>query len=233
MLKLPLLLALVLAPGAAAQWVPPDIEVTKLSARDYTHIEEDETVMGTEAELLTLQAKSASSENIAGIRVVFKGKWFQGADYLAREKAAALGANYLVLVRSVGDEDLGAGALRVYRAVRLLGFNKKPLYIKPPDRSFAPAPPAAQYSTPPQSPAEPVTSARSDEHRHFEWAWGNGAYMLSSSAGVDTALAGAEDIAELKRYVLENFGSREHKKLLAAVKKRSKIFLDFKKKEVR
>ena len=103
-----LLLALALAPAASAQWVPPDIEVNRLSAGEYAHIEEDETVVGTEQDLSALQAKSAASENIAGIRVVFKGKWFQGADYLAREKAAALGANYLVLVKSIGDEDLGA-----------------------------------------------------------------------------------------------------------------------------
>ena len=233
MLKLPLLLALALAPGAAAQWVPPDIEVTKLSAKEYTHIEEDEAVAGTEADLSALQSKSASSENLAVIRVVFKGKWFQGAEYLAREKAAALGANYLVLTRSQGDEDLGAGAVKVYRAVRLLDFNKKPLYVKPAEQFFSPATPAAQFNFQPQTAAEPEEKALSGEHRHFEWAWGNGAYILSNSAVFDPARAGADDIAELKRYVLENFGAGEHKKLLAALKKRSKIFLDLKKKELR
>ncbi|MDD2806818.1 MAG: hypothetical protein PHV33_14805 [Elusimicrobiales bacterium] len=232
MLKV-LLLALALAPGAAAQWVPPDIEVTRLSAGEYAHIEEDETVVGTEYDLSALKAKSAASEDVAGIRVVFKGKWFQGADYLAREKAAALGANYLVLVKSIGDEDLGAGAARSYRAVRLTGFNKRPLYIKPPEQSFSPAQPAAQYNAPPQNPAAPEAAAPEGGHAHFTWAWGSGAYALSNSAVFDTVLAESGDIEELKQYVRENFGSGERKKLLAAVKKRSRIIVDFKKKEVR
>lgn len=228
-----LLLALALAPGASAQWVPPDIEINKLSTREYAHIEEDETVVGTELDLSALKVKSAASEDIAGIRVVFKGKWFQGADYLAREKAAALGANYLVLVRSIGDEDLGAGAVRAYRAVRLTDVNKRPLYVKPPEQPVSPAQPAAQYNAPPQNPAAPAAAAPEGSHAHFTWAWGSGAYMLSNSAVFDTALAESGDIEELKQYVLENFGSRERKKLLAAVKKHSRLIVDFKKKELR
>lgn len=228
-----LLLALALAPGASAQWVPPDIEVNRLSTREYAHIEEDEAVVGTEMGLSALKVKSAASEDIAGIRVGFKGKWFQGADYLAREKAAALGANYLVLVKSIGDEDLGAGAVRSYRAVRLIDFNKRPLYVKPPEQSFSPAQPAAQYNSPPQTPAAPVAAAPEGNHTHFTWPWGSNVYMLSNSAAFDTALAESDDIEELKKYVKENFGSGERKKLLAAVKKRSRIIVDFKKKEVR
>ena len=233
MLKLPLFLVLALAPGAAAQWVPPEVEVTKISAKEYPHIEEDETSVGTETELSTLRAKSASSEEIARIRISFKGKWYRGADYLAREKAAALGANYLVLLQSAGSEDLGAGAVRAYKAVRLLNFNQAPLYIRPGERPPAPqqsAVPARDYAQP--APADEVKTPAGG-HQHFSWAWRKNAYMLSHVAVFDPAGAGKDETEELKSYVRENLPGKYYTKLLRALKKRNRITVDFGNREIR
>lgn len=218
--------------GAQAQWVPPEVEVTALSAGRYQHIEEDETVSGTETELSSLKAKSASSEDIARIRVVFKGKWYQGADYLAREKAAALGANYLVLLQSSGDEDLGAGAVRTYRAVRLLDFNAAPLYVRQEAGAVSPAQPAAPaHVEPPAAAAAPGGEAGG--HRHFDWAWRPGAHKLSHVAVFDPARAGKAETEELKSYVRETFKKKEYAKLLRALKKGTRFPVDIGNREIR
>lgn len=230
-------LVFALAAGAAAQWVPPDIEVSTVSTRVYPHIEEDEAQTGTAAEFAALQSKSASVEEIAKIRVIFKGKWYQSADYLAREKAAALGANYLILLQSTGDEDLGAGAVRSYKAMRLLDFQNKPLYIRPaeqpPPAARTAAWPAAQSGVPAQAAQTGVGTAPATAHRHFTWVWREAPYKLSHTAVFDAALAGPEAVADLKSYVRENFKAKQYTRLLRALEKRSKILVDFKKREVR
>lgn len=219
--------------AARAQWVPPEVEVTKISVKSYAHIEEDETVVGTETELSALRAKSSASEDIARIRVVFKGKWFRGADYLAREKAAALGANYLVLLQSTGEEELGAGAVRAYRAVRLLDFNQNPLYTRPGERP--PSPP--QSSAPAWNPAQPAPAEQVKTppggHRHFAWAWRRDPYLVSHLAVFNPASAGKDETEELKAYVRENLPEKYYKKLLRALKKPASITVDFTNREIK
>ncbi|MDQ7774042.1 MAG: hypothetical protein RDU13_11045 [Elusimicrobiales bacterium] len=235
-LKLTLVSAVLLTPALAcaarAQWVPPEVEVTPLSAARYPHIEEDETSSGTEAGLSALKAKSAASEDIARIKVLFKGKWFQGADYLAREKAAALGANYLILLQSTGDEDLGAGAVRTYRAVRLLDFNGAPLYVRQETRPSYQPQPAAPLAENPQA-ALPAAGAQAGGHKHFAWVWRKDAHKLSHLAVFDPARAAKADTEELKSYVRENFPAKEYQKLLRSFKKNSRFTVDLNKREIR
>lgn len=228
------LLLAALAGGAAAQWVPPEIEVARVSAGQYPHVEEDEAVVVTEAELSSLRTKSASSEEIADIRVAFKGKWYQSAEYLAREKAASLGANYLVLRRSAGDEDLGAGALRSYRALRLTDFYGKPLYQPQPGQASAPrsAPPAFTAAAAPLPPPE-KKAASPEGHRHFAWVWRAHPSVLSHTAVFDPAAAGAGEGAELAEYVRENFGAAQAGKLERLLKKGSPVTIDFLAREVK
>lgn len=228
------LLPSALAGGAAAQWVPPEVTVNKISAGQYPHVEEDEAVVVTEAELSALRAKSASPEEMAEIRVVFKGKWYQSAEYLAREKAAALGANYLVLRQSAGDEDLGAGALRSYRALRLLDFQGKPLYQPQPGQAAVPrsAPPAFTPAPALSTPAEKKPAAP-EGHRHFAWAWRAQPSVLSHAAVFDPAAAGAAETAELAEYVRENFGAAKAGKLKRLLKKGAPVTIDFLAREVR
>ena len=226
------LLPAVLAGGAAAQWVPPEVEVKKISSGQYPHIEEDEAVAVTEAELSNLRAKSASAEEIADIRVAFKGKWYQSAEYLAREKAAALGANYLVLRQSAGDEDLGAGALRSYRALRLKDFYGKPLYLPQSGQAAAPRP------VPPAFPAAPAAAPPAGDktiaqgHRHFAWAWRAQPSVLSHTAVFDPAAAGPGEAGELAKYVRENFNAAQAAKLGRLLKKGAPVTVDFLAREV-
>lgn len=220
-------------PGlAAAQWVPPGVEVTKISAGQYRHVEEDEAVVVTEAEVASLRAKSASAEEIADIRVAFKGKWYQSAEYLAREKAAAMGANYLVLRQSAGDEDLGAGALRSYRALRLIDFYGKPLYQPQPGQAAAPRPAPPAFTA---APAAPVTEKKPspERHRHFAWVWRAHPSVLSHTAVFDPAAAGPAEAGELAKYVRENFGAAAADKLERLLKKGAPVTVDFLAREVK
>jgi len=217
--------------SARAQWVPPEVQVTPLSARQYQHTEEDETVSGTETELSSLKAKSASSEDIARIRVVSKGMWFQSADYLAREKAAALGANYLVLLQAAGDESLGAGAVKSYRAVRLLGFNGAPLYIRQEARPSYQQPPAATAGEILQPAASPQNQAGG--HQHFAWVWRKGPHKLLHLAVFDPAKAAKAETEELKSYVRENFPQKEYQELMRSLKKGARFTVDLNKGEIR
>lgn len=220
-----------LAGAAPAQWVPPEVEVTAISSSRYPHIEEDETASGTEAELSSLKTKSASSEDIARIKVVSKGRWFQGADYLAREKAAALGANYLVLVQASGDEDLGAGAVRTYRAVRLLSFNGAPLYIRQEARpSYQPQSAAPSGES---LQAAPAAQNQAVGHKHFSWVWRKGPHKSVHLAVFDPARAAKAEMEELKSYVRENFHEKEYPKLLRSLKKGARFTVDLNKGEIR
>lgn len=233
-LVLAALLPAALAGGAAAQWVPPEVTVNKISAGQYPHVEEDEAVVVTEAELSALRAKSASLEELADIQVAFKGKWFQSAEYLAREKAAAMGANYLVLRLSAGDEDLGAGAQRSYRALRLLDFHGKPLYKPQPGQAAVPmsAPPAFTPAPALSQPAEKKPAAP-EGHRHFAWAWRVHPSVLSHAAFFDPAAAGPGEAAELREYVREGFGVRQSAKLERLLKKGAPVTIDFLAREVK
>lgn len=212
-----------------AQFAEPEIQVQMLSDKDYSAVAEDEAAIMSSDEFYKLRGKAFSFEDVAAIRVAFKGRWYKSADYLAREKAAALGANALVLVEATGREELGAGAVRSYRALRLANSAGRPIYTKPSDDPppAAPAPPdaspaeAAAPSTAPEAPPAPRS------HRHFDWVWVRDASVLSHRLGFDTARASKDELEQLKLYVQENFPAAEYRKLLKAYDTRSKVMLDF------
>ena len=228
-------IAILSAAPIAAQYVEPDVEVKKISGKDYAHEEEDEPVIVSPMEFNRLQNKAAGSEDIATIRIVFKGKWHKPADHLAKERAAALGANCLVLQESIGIEDWGAGTIRAYKAVRLTNLTGRPIYTKPSDEpppanpsTTAPASPSITAPAMPTPPQEtPPTQAQPKVHRHFAWVWEGGDHILSHRLGFDASRAKKEELEQLSLYVRENFPAPEHGKLLRAYKKRSKIILDF------
>ena len=228
-------IAILNAPPVVAQYVEPEVEVKRSAGKDYPHNEEDELIVVSPMEFNKLQIKSAGSEDIATIRIVFKGKWHKSADHLAQERAAALGANCLVLQESIGREDWGAGAIRSYRAVRFTNLSDRLIYTKaseepPPAKSPAIPPASASIAVPamPTSTQEaPPTQVQARVHRHFAWVWERGNHILSHRLGFDTSRAKKEELDQLRLYVRENFPDREYRKLLQAYKNRSKIILDF------
>lgn len=212
------------------------MEVRKLSKKEYSSIAEDEPAVMSTDEFYTLKRKVFSVEDVAVVRIAFKGKWYKSADYLAREKAAALGANGLVLVESLGQEDRGAGASRTYLAIRFTDSASRPVYTTPASepvsqtRTEAAQAPAPFWAQPAQTPAPPPTPPK--KHRHFDWVWMHDASVLSHRLGFDASLAAKEERAQLKLYVRENFPAGQEKKLVEAYGKRSRVVLDFVKRTV-
>lgn len=219
------------ASPSLAQMAPPDVEVKTLSERRYSHIEEDEPAVGTEMELASLRVRSADYDELAVIKVAFKGKWYQSADAIAREKAAALGANYLALQQSIGKEEWGTGAVKVYKAVRLTDFSGGPSYTKPPDdplpQQAKPAPPSAGV---PSASVAPVSSPPAEplRHRHFVWVWQDGPHQVSHRIVFDPSQATARDLQELEHYVARNFSRMSLRTLRAALKKGALLEIDLK-----
>ena len=183
-------------------------------------------------EFYSLRRKSFSVEEVAAVRITFKGKWYKSADYLAREKTALLGANALVLVESTGSEELGAGATRTYRAYRMTNTYGSAIYTKPAPDAPPAKPPEASSGSPfitpkPTEIASPAPPAPPRKHRHFEWVWTKDASVLSHRLGFDSVRASKDELGQLKLYVRENFSAAEYKKLVKASEKRSKVVLDF------
>lgn len=223
-------LALLLPLAASAQYAEPEVQVQRLSAKEHPPLAEDEPSLLSPDEFYRLKS-NASTEEVAVIRIAFKGRWYRSADYLAREKAAALGANALVLVESLGREESGAGATRAYRAFRFANSAGRAVYTTPAEetppvnREAPPADPVAAPQQPETASAPPPAPRR--KHRHFDWVWEKNASVLSHRLGFDASLASKEDWEQLKLYVRENFPAAEYGKLAEARGRRSKVVLDF------
>lgn len=224
-------LALVLPLAASAQFAEPEVQVQRLSGKDYPAVAEDEPAIMSAEEFYRSRTKAFSVEEVAVVRVAFNGRWYRSADYLAREKAASLGANALMLVESIGREDLGAGALRRYRVFRLTDSLGRPVYTKP-----APEAPRAGPTKAAAGPAEEPKPASGEasappaprrEHSHFEWVWTRDAAVVSHRLGFDAARASQDEREQLMLYVRENFPAAEYGNLVKALAARSKVVLDF------
>lgn len=230
-MRLVAILALLLPLSASAQFVEPEVQMRRLSEKEYPAVAEDEPAIMSADEFYRSRSKVFSVEEVAVVRVSFKGRWYRSADYLAREKAASLGANGLVLVESVGREDLGAGAVRSYRAFRLSDSFGRAVYTKPAEEAPRAKPPetAARPAEVPK-PAEDAAASPAvprRKHRHFEWVWTHDASVLSHRLGFDAAQASQDEREQLKLYVRENFPAAEYGKLVKALAARSKVVLDF------
>lgn len=229
--------AILLPLRASAQYVEPEVEVRKLSEKKYSAVAEDEASIMSSDEFYRMRNKVFAVEDVAVVRIAFKGKWYKSADYLAREKAALLGANGLVLVESLGREDLGVGATRTYKAFRMTNSFGSAIYTKPDEETPPAKPPEASPGSPFIMPkaAEPASAAPPAplrKHRHFDWVWTKDASVLSHRLGFDPARASKNELGQLKLYVRENFPAAEYKKLLRASGKRSKVVLDFVKRTI-
>lgn len=229
--------ALLIPLAASAQFVEPEVQVQRLSEKVHSPIAEDEPAIMSTDEFYKLRTKVFSLEEVAVVRIVFKGQWYKSADYLAREKASALGANGLVLVESLGQEDRGAGATRTYRAFRFTDPAGRPVYTTPASepvsqtRAEAAQPPAPFWAQPAQTASAPPP-APPKTHRHFDWVWMHDASVLSHRVGFDASRAAKDELAQLKLYVRENFPAEQEKKLVKAYGKRSRVVLDFVKRTV-
>lgn len=223
-------LALLLPLAASAQYVEPEVQVQRLSEKEYPAVAEDEAVIMSADEFYRSRSGVFSVEEIAVIRVTSNGRWFRPADYLAREKAASLGSNRLVLSESLGREDL-PDAIRSYRAYRLSDSLGRAIYAAPEEEAprARPIEAAASPAAAP-NPAEGAAAslpAPRREHRHFEWVWIHDAAVLSHRLAFDSGRASPDEREQLGKYVQENFPGAEYGKLVKALAARSKFVLDF------
>lgn len=227
-----LLTLLLLRPAAArAQFAEPEVRVERLSSKDWPPVAEDEAAVLAAEEFYGMKSRASAAEELAVIRVVFKGKWFRSADYLARERAAGLGANALLLTESAGREDWGDGAVRVYKVYRLADSSGRALYPNPPEdlrQASAAEPVPAPSLAPTAEPSGAASPEAGGRHRHFAWVWREDGGFLSHRLGFDVSRASREEFAQLNLYVRENFPAGESRKLDATCRKRGgRIVLDF------
>lgn len=141
-------LALCLAAPAAAQRVPPRVEVRKAAgARE--HPRSAAGLVGVGNCLVTMAQPEV--EELASVSVELRGPWERSAEHLAKQAAAELGANCLMPLSRYEPEGDAYPLLRQYRAFLVttvvtgaLGTFRVPA----PARAFS-APGAAAAAVPP------------------------------------------------------------------------------------
>jgi len=217
-------------------WTPHLVTTDPLTKGVYPRLPPDEVeAAGPDAfaeRLQTLQQENGSQrQDLAIIRVEVRGVWFLSVETVAKEKAASLGANFLILEASQGAED-NPGAFRVYRAVRLQRFDGLAVYTRSREavegargrRTSAPAP--APAFAPLKKPSPP--SAGSNEE--LGWLWFNEGFIVSHRLGVDLAGIADSSWKDLENTVRLRFPKIEHEKLTACRRNGATIVLDIKQK---
>lgn len=229
--------SLAASPASAQSWEPHAVAVEPLTKGSYPRLPPDEVdVSDPSAFADRLQALQQGAgiqrQDLAIIRVQVRGLWFLSIETVAKEKAASLGANSLVLEGSFGVDD-HVGSTRVYRAVRLQRYDGLAVHTRSREavegprtnRAPAPAPAFSPLKAPAPPPAETAGSTED-----LEWMWLHSQFLLSHRLGVD--LSGIADPAwrDLENTVRLRFPRAEHEKLLACYQRGSTVVLDLKKK---
>lgn len=236
------LVVLALLPGAPARaqlvWTPPDVTVEMLTKAGYERVPPDEVAFadpsGFAERLAELQRNNVlRREDIALIRVVIRGQWFLSAETTAKEKAASLGANFLILEASLGGEEY-TGSSRLYRAVRLQRDNGLAVYTRPREAVEGPRG-SRSASGASAAPAfgplkKPAPSEAPSAEEELAWLWHDRQFILSHRLGVDLSSIADPAWRDLEHTVRARFPRAEHEKLVACYQSGAKITLDLKKK---
>ncbi|UPT72760.1 MAG: hypothetical protein M0D55_12580 [Elusimicrobiota bacterium] len=229
-------LTLLAAPASAQPmvWTPPLVATDPLTKTAYARVPPDEVEVagstGFAERLQALQEKGGvQRQDVAMIRVEVRGQWFLSLETTAKEKAAGLGANFLVTEASQGGEEF-PGSFRLYRAVRLQRYDGVALYTRPREavegtRAARPAAAAPAFQ-PLRTPLAPPSEPRED----LEWLWLNRRFVVSHRLGVDLSGIAGPAWKDLENTVLTRFPEAEHRKLLDCYQRGSKIVLDLKRK---
>ncbi|MDP3542373.1 MAG: hypothetical protein Q8T11_07905 [Elusimicrobiota bacterium] len=228
----------ILPAGAQIIWTPPDVTAEMLTKAGYERVPPDEVAVadltGFAERLDELRRNDGiRREDIALIRVVIRGQWFLSAETTAKEKAASLGANFLVLEASLGGEEY-VGSSRMYRAVRLQRYNGLAVFTRSREavegprasrsESVAPAGPAFG----PLKKAAPAEAPSAEEE--LAWLWHDRQFILSHRLGVDLSSIADPAWRDLEHTVRARFPKAEHEKLVACYQSGAEITLDLKKK---
>lgn len=227
-------LALAGARASAQTWEPHAVTVEPLTQGLFPRLPPDEVDLGDAsafAERLQAlqQGAGIQRQDLAIIRVTVRGLWFLSVETVAKEKAAALGANYLVTEASFGTED-HVGSSRAYRAVRLQRLDGLAAYTRSRDSvegaRAARAPAAAPVFQPLKKPVLPALESKHE----LAWLWLNQQYVLSHRLGVNLSDIAGPAWRDLENTVRVRFPKAEHDKLVTCYQRGSKIILDLKQK---
>ncbi|MDX6770318.1 MAG: hypothetical protein SF051_12355 [Elusimicrobiota bacterium] len=246
---LPCLVLLPLAVLARAQpiWVPPTVSTRFLAQERHPRVPPDEVASGDLSGLLSLQERlqrdgGVRRQDLAEITVVVRGEWFFTPEESAKEQAAAIGANYLLPVRSFGG-DTFIGAERVYLAVRLNRYDGVPSFTRDresvegarrrPPPFVAPEPRVPVSPAPPPSPVPgPLAAAPRRVPGTLEWLWMDRDFVLSHRLGLDLSALSPRAWRDLERVVREHFPRAEHAALLRHRRAGARIVIDMRKRSL-
>lgn len=224
--------ALSFAPASAfAQtWEPHAVTVEPLTKARHSRLPPDEVDASDPAAFADrLQALQQGAgirrEDLAIIHVRVRGLWFLSVEAVAKERAAGLGANALVLEGAFGVED-HVGSTRIYRAVRLQRYDGLPVHTRSREAVEGPRGGRAQAAAPAFQPLKRPAPPPVEPTEDLEWMWLDQQFIRSHRLGVD--LAGIADPAwrDLENTVRVRFPRAEHEKLLACRQRGSKVVLD-------
>lgn len=231
---------LLFAAASAAQpveWIPPEIVVESLTRVSHPKLPVDEVAIGDAAGLEALQydlqrKAGVRQEDIALIRVIVRGQWFFTLEDSVKERAAALGANYLVFLQSFGNENL-PGAYRIYRAVRLQRYDGLPAYTLPPQAVETPPRARASRSSLPE-PARWKSSLRPPPRKRepLDWLWRDYGFVLSHRLVVDLSKLPARAWRELDRVVRAHFPREARAVLLQSHKNGARVVIDMRQRKL-
>lgn len=232
-----ILIASLRASAQMVVWTPHGVETNPLIKGAFARVPPDEVEVagpsGFAERLQTLQQNGGvQRQDIAMVRVEVRGQWFLSLETTAREKAAALGANFLVTESAQGGEEY-PGSFRLYRAVRLQRYDGLAVYTRPREAVEGARPGrarAAQASAPAFQPLKPKVIPPSEPREDLEWLWFNRGYIVSHRLGVDLSGIAAPAWRDLENTVRSRFPKAEHAKLVDCYQRGSRIVLDLKRK---
>lgn len=215
-------------------WTPPGVTTDLLTKGANSRLPPDEVEVagpsGFAERLQALQEKGGvQRQDIATIRVEIRGQWFISAEVVAKEKAASLGANFIVLEASLGGEEY-VGSSRVYRAVRLQRYDGLPVFTRTRDAVEGARASRTPSPAPAFAPIKTRTSPMHEPEEELGWLWRNHPFVLSNRLGVDLSGIRGPAWNDLENTVRLRFPKDEHDKLVICYQRGSKIVLDLKRK---
>lgn len=231
-------LALVLFFGEPAScqlaiWTPPKVTMERLSGTEHPRLPPDEVEAGDflvfSTRLNELQSGgSVQRQDIGTMRVETRGQWFLSVEAVAKEEAAKLGANFLILESSVGREEF-PGSTRIYRAVRLQTYGGLAVYTRSQEAvEGQKRGGTVAVNSPAQALKKPVIPKPVRRQDDFAWLWSNERFILSHRFGVNLRLLAPPAWKNLEHTIITRFPKSEHEKLRPCFHRGATISIDLK-----
>lgn len=219
---------LCVASRASAQY-SPEVEVTPILKEKRPHMAASNVAV---ADCYTTTLPGAQREEVALVKVTVPGPWERSAQHLAREKAAELGANCLLLVASFGKDNAQYPVSQSYKAFRVtVPYGPWRVPASPTSLVSAPAatgPRSAGFDFPQPTLKVPVIEKKPSKAHgdHLSRVMGDAVYL--HEVILDPSRADPETWADVVQDVKEYFGEAEAAKLARLVAAGRTVRIDLK-----